>query len=1094
MRGRTMKGHHVDRFGRGRRHLIAGVCLALGVGSVSSGAAAPPAGVTTGEVTALRLAIEDLARAYPQRYAKGAEFLQRLEALAASAQAAPADERPRKVFADLQREALVTANPLLDFDRLLLIRRADPGGADGQGLGLPQNWQGNSAIRGNFDNEIAVLSPVRPDGQLTALFRPREPAFVGDVDLHFDADRLVFSMPKREKGREGAWHIWELRADGTGLRQVTPDEPGVDFYDACYLPDGRLVFDASSGFQGVPCVGGGDHVANLHLLDADGKIRMLCYDQDHNWNPVVMNDGRLLFVRWEYTDTPHYFTRLLFSMNPDGTAQMAAYGSNSYWPNSVFYPRPVPGHPTLVAGVISGHHGVPRMGELILFDLAKGRHEAAGVVQRIPGRGRPVTPDIEDQLVNRSWPRFLHPYPLSDTFLLVTCKPSPDRPWGIYLADVFDNLVPVLEQPGWALLEPVPMRATPRPPAIPDRIRPGEKEGTVYLADIYLGPGLAGVPRGTVKSLRVFEYHFSYRGMGGHINVGIDGPWDVHRILGTVPVREDGSAVFTVPALTPLAVQPLDAEGRAIQVMRSWFTAQPGERLSCVGCHESAASTPLPRPSIAARETPVALTPWRGPARGFSFPRDVQPVLDRRCVGCHDGTAAGRPDFTSERVQQTLGNKRKPREFGFDSAYLALHPYVRRPGPESDYRLPRPYEYFAETSELIQMLRKGHHGVQLDAEDWDRLITWIDLNVPDHGTWSEHRKIPGDYRERRAALRKAWAGVDVDLESYPVPPLGPVAFVPPSAPPALGTRQSPIGNPAGWPFDAAEAKRRQQAAGAPANLKLDLAPGVAMEMALIPAGEFPMGDANGASDEGPVSVVRIEKPFYLGRLEVDNATYRLFDPAHESGHALVFNKDHSSRGPDQNRDRMPAVRVSWEQAVRFCEWLSQRTGKRFALPTEAQWEWACRAGTTTALNYGEVGMDFGKLANLADQRVNELAPRDSPKWIPSVPTVNDGAVATENVGRYPPNAWGLCDMHGNAAEWTLSAYRPYPCVAGDGRDDPKAEGLKIVRGGSFYDRPHRARSAFRLGHLPHQAVYNVGFRVCCPAEGAGQVAVDGIRR
>ncbi len=120
-------------------------------------------------------------------------------------------------------------------------------------------------------------------------------------------------------------------------------------------------------------------------MDADGKnVRQLTFDQDHDWCPTVLNNGRVLYTRWEYSDAPHYFTRLLFSMNPDGTNQAAYYHSNSYWPNSTFYARPIPGHPTKVVAVISGHHGVQRMGELIVFDPALGRFEAKGAVAADP--------------------------------------------------------------------------------------------------------------------------------------------------------------------------------------------------------------------------------------------------------------------------------------------------------------------------------------------------------------------------------------------------------------------------------------------------------------------------------------------------------------------------------------------------------------------------------------------------------------------------------------------------------------------------------------------------------------------------------------
>ena len=377
----------------------------------------------------------------------------------------------------------------------------------------------------------------------------------------------------------GRWQVYELGVDGRGLRQVSSDDPAdVDNYDACYLPDGRIIFCSTRCFQGVPCVGGSDKVANLFIMDADGtNVRQLTFDQDHDWCPTVLNNGRVLYTRWEYSDTPHYFTRLLFTMNPDGTNQAAYYGSNSYWPNSTFYARPIPGHPTKVVAVISGHHGVPRMGELVVFDPALGRFEEEGAVQRIPGFGQKVEPIIRDQLVNDSWPKFLHPYPLSEKYFLVSCKPTPSRELGHLPGRYVRQL---RAAGGRAGLCDAGAGAAPQdgpPPVIPDRVDLKTDQAEVHIADIYAGEGMQGVPRGTVKRLRVYEPHFAYPGMGGHINIGIDGPWDVRRIWGTVPVDSDGSASFKAPANTPMAVQPLDADGKAVAVMRSWFTAMPGE-------------------------------------------------------------------------------------------------------------------------------------------------------------------------------------------------------------------------------------------------------------------------------------------------------------------------------------------------------------------------------------------------------------------------------------------------------------------------------------------------------------------------------------
>ncbi|KKK76432.1 hypothetical protein LCGC14_2863710 [marine sediment metagenome] len=170
--------------------------------------------------------------------------------------------------------------------------------------------------------------------------------------------------------------------------------------------------------------------------------------------------------------------------------------------------------------------------------------------------------------------------------------------------------------------------------------------------------------------------------------------------------------------------------------------------------------------------------------------------------------------------------------------------------------------------------------------------------------------------------------------------------------------------------------------------------------------------------------------------------------------------------------------------MEFCRWLSAKTGRQFSLPDEAQWEWACRCGSAEAMSYGNVDADFGTLANLADRRfvlVGDTGqwPTSAFDWIPKVAAVDDSARVTADVGKYAPNAWGLHDMHGNAAEWTRSLYRPYPYQEGDGRNDPAAAGPRVVRGGSFHDRPHRARSAFRLAYPAWAGVYGVGFRVVC---------------
>ncbi|MFH1920390.1 MAG: SUMF1/EgtB/PvdO family nonheme iron enzyme, partial [Planctomycetota bacterium] len=915
-------------------------------------------GAQDASVATIRLAITDLIKTVGARYPRGPEFLKQLDALeerleAAGARSAEAVQEVKDELRSLQREALL-ANPLLDFDRLLLVKR-DVGSP---GLGLPQNWQSNSSLpRTGYDDSIEVLSPVGPhEGRLSTLFRPSGDRFVGDVDLHFDADRLLFSM----SDAGGHWQVFEIRVDGTGLRQLTGEQPDVDSYDACYLPDEKILFTSSAYFNAVACTG--DHAAVLYVMDVDGRnIRQLCFDQEHDWCPAVLNNGRILYTRWEYTDAAHCHSRLLFHMNPDGTQQMQYLGSNSYWPNAFFYARPIPRHPTKVVAVISGHHGVPRMGELVVFDPARGRHEAAGAVQRIPGYGKKVEAVLKDQLVDESWPKFLHPFPLSDKHFLVACKPRPESLWGIYLVDTFDNMVLIRQEPGYALLEPIPLQKNPAPPIIPDNVDLTRKDATVYLIDIYAGPGLKGIPRGTVKSLRVFTYHFAYQGMVGNPNtIGIDGPWDIKRVLGTVPVYEDGSAKFRIPANTPISLQPLDAEGKALQLMRSWLTAMPGETAQCVGCHEPQNSAPPVQTTIALSRPLDEIKPWYGPPRGFSYRREVQPVIDRYCVGCHDGAKRSdgleiadlRGDVNVSDYGSELAWQRNPDAGKFSVGYAELHRYVRRPGAESDFHLLEPMEFHTDTTELVQMLVKGHYGVRLDREAWDRLITWIDLNCPFHGTRHEELLDPGRQRTRRRELLKLYAGVDDDPETVPGPGTGlynsgkPLETIVPV--PSAKTPDRSIDFP-GWPFDAEEASRRQQAAGPVTRRSIDLGEEQRIEMVLIPAGDFVMGSPAGEPDERPVSRVKIDRSFWISVGEITNRQYNLFDPAHDSRVESKNATQYGVQGYPVNRPEQPVVRVAWHEAMAFCRWLSQESGSPFSLPTEAQWEWACRAGPPTPL-------------------------------------------------------------------------------------------------------------------------------------------------
>ena len=479
-------------------------------------------------------------------------------------------------------------------------------------------------------------------------------------------------------------------------------------------------------------------------------------------------------------------------------------------------------------------------------------------------------------------------------------------------------------------------------------------------------------------------------------------------------------------------------------------------------------------------------------------------MVDRYCVGCHNGKSTEEggalPDLRGtvlldDYKSNIPGNSGGAGGRYFSVGYFELSRFVRRPGIESDLHMLPPLEFHADATELVQMLQKGHHHVELDEEAWERLVTWIDLNTPYHGTWTEIGWDPGPQRQRRRELRRLYAGVDEDPESLvdvEAPQVEPVMPEPVQVSDARDPPTAP-----GWPFDRREAARRQAAAGPDVRRTIDLGDGVTMDLVRVPAGEFVIGDTQGEIDERPPARVRLERPFWIGTCEVTNRQYARFAPGHDSRFESKNGYQFGVTGFELNGPEQPVVRVSWNRATAFCEWLSETTGLGFTLPTEAQWEYACRAGTDSAFFFGERDADFSAFANVADVKLRDFVthpytvyeplpdPNRYDDWIPRDNRYDDDGLVTVDVGRYRANPWGLHDVHGNVAEWTRTAYRPYPYDPGDGRDDARCAGKKVVRGGSWRDRPKRCRSAFRLGYPPWQGVYNVGFRVVCEREAGG---------
>ncbi len=1072
--------------------------------------------------------------------------------------------------------AAMLANPILDFDRILCVHRRIGNARSafgGRGSGMTGLNAENHMVapRTGFENEIGVLSDLRGTPKFTPLYKPADKtSIVRDIDLDFDASRILFTG---YKGTNNLFGVYEIKADFSKLSKempyqtpelVSPEDGKYDiqWWDGCYLPNSdQVVMLGTAAYQFLPCEDGNMPMAVIYRKDRKtGEVRQLTYEQDSDYTPSVTHDGRVMFTRWEYSDIPHFFSRILMTMNPDGVGQLSLWGSGSWVPTFFYNARSVPGDPHLITMFGGGHHDRAEVGRLFLVDPTLARaypfrydppsrewgvvnnylrvpaqtfpKEKTGLVQEFPGWGKDVEGDMADPYTMnqfaRGKPYFLHPYPLSENYHLAGVKNAADALIGLYLVDRFDNITLIAECEDGLYCEPIPFCARKRPPVIPDRSKPGEKTCSVHIADIYNGPGLAGIPRGTVKKLRLFSYHYNYHKTGGHSTPGLDrveSGWDVKRVLGTVDVESDGSCCFEMPANTPISLQPLDSDGAALQLMRSWVTGMPGERVSCTGCHEDNRTSVQTKRTIADEKYFAGkmqkITPLDADGvRPWGFANEFFPVVQKHCLCCH-GDAAKAPLAKCDqggaeevKVGRFTDYKQSGKRLVMNdaaSAYRMLHPYIRRPGPESEEALLPPMDYHASTSPLVQMLRKGHHGVQFADADWLKLYEWIDLNAPFWGKWNppafKGEKDPfmkadqADQVARRLELQKRYANVPDNPEaehdryqaivtSRVVKAVAPAPKAPVAEAPKL----------AGWPMNVLQSADAQLGAIheiAPVTTKvLTLGNGQSLVFRRIPAGKFVMGSATGYPDERPQAVVQIDRPFWISEMEIQNQQYNVFDPEHDSRYQDEFGKDHVFPGHVGNHRRMPVVRVTWNQAMAFCRWLSKTCKVKANLPTEAQWEWAARSGTDTPFPWGGLDDDFSKFANFADRdtrfqvvgfdgggnirnrhpfRIDQNYPLHEERFL-------DDWFNLNFVGRANANRWGLYDMHGNASEWTRSDYAPYPYVDGDGRNAGNPQTPKVARGGSYASRPRDGTSSYRLAYEPWQTVFDVGFRVVLECE------------
>ncbi len=618
------------------------------------------------------------------------------------------------------------------------------------------HWYANIGYYCDDEQHKAYAGNGRPDvgrlcklqirtGKVTALL-DAPGGSVRDPQVHYDARKVLFSF--RPPGSDH-YHLYEIGLNGQGLRQITSGD--YDDYEPAYLPDGRIVFVSTRCNCWVNCWM--TQVGVLYRCDADGgNIERVSYSPEHDNTPWVLPDGRILYTRWEYVDRSQVDFHHLWTMNPDGTSQMVLYG-NMHPRVVMIDAKPIPHSNKIVASFSPGHGVTDHKGIATVLTPAAGPDQQAAAVAL---HERPL---VED------------PYPLSeDCFLAARGKQ-------ILVMNGSGETEPLLTWPeDGDVREPRPVVARPRERVIPDRADPSQRTGRFVLTDVYHGRNMAGVRRGEIRKLLVLEIlpkqvNFS----GGQDLTSWLGTFTLERVLGTVPVEPDGSAYFEAPAGRPIFFVALDEHDLSVKRMQSFTNVAPGEVLGCVGCHESRTDTPESRTArdlLALRRAPSPIDPFEDFPDVLDFHRDVQPILDKHCVACHD-------------YDSRSGNVLLTGDLGpvWSHSYFSLLAHRQVADGHNGLGNQPPRALGSSASALLEKLQESHYEVKVSAEEWRTVWLWIESGAPYAGSYAglrnkETQEIAGRavaavFSQGAAVLNRGCRGCHAaeEADSGQAPPL-----------------------------------------------------------------------------------------------------------------------------------------------------------------------------------------------------------------------------------------------------------------------------------------------------------------------------------
>jgi len=582
------------------------------------------------------------------------------------------------------------------------------------------HWYANLGYYCDDENHKAYAGNGQPDesglylldaaaGSVRVLFDPKGGS-IRDPHVHYDGRTILFSY--RPAGTD-CYHLYEIQSDGSGLRQITRGP--YDDYEAAYLPDDHIVFVSTRSQRWVGCWM--TQVGTLFRCDRNGgRLRPLSVNLEHDNTPAVLPDGRILYTRWEYVDRSQVGYHQLWTMNPDGTAVMTYFGNQQHYPLYI-EAKPIPGSDDLLL-IDSPGHGIS---------------DHRGFVARVAPAYGPDDGRALRRLTNKT--AFNDPAPIDGDWYIVASYKQ------LLLGHRDGRMQPLLTYSGKANLhEPVLVRSRQRETLLADRVDESVDSGRMFVVDVHEGRRMEGVQRGTIRKLLVLEIlpkpvNFS----GGMDLTSWLGTFTLERVLGTIPVEEDGSAYFEVPAGRPVFFVALDAQDRSVKRMQSFTNVMPGETLGCIGCHEPRLQTsPMAagRMSKALRRPPSRIEPYKGQPDVLDFRRDVQPVLDAHCVACHS--------YQKPEGRVVLSDDLGP---CWSISYHTLLATGQVADGRNGLGNQAPHTIGASASPLLAKLDGSHYGATVPDAQRRTVWLWLESGAPYAGTYAALRNAQDQARQ-----------------------------------------------------------------------------------------------------------------------------------------------------------------------------------------------------------------------------------------------------------------------------------------------------------------------------------------------------------